>query len=112
MCQGVCLSCESWCGLDMCRLMVETLEREQVDTVIYGMNVIYYATEDLQDGLNEYMRLKHTDKQAINQEIMLPGGVSFCVKIYRRCNLSLSAICIFARETRYHVAQKDGAVTL
>jgi len=80
------MNCDSddWFDLDMCRLMVETLEREQVDMVICATNVIMQVPEDLQDGMKEYLRLKHSGKQLIDQGIMLSTNVFVWNKIFKR----------------------------
>ena len=80
------MSCDSddWFDPDMCRIMVETLEREDVDVVICGMNVTYDVPEELRENVTEYLRLKFFGKQKITEEIVLTTDVSLCNKIYKR----------------------------
>ncbi|MDR1089105.1 MAG: glycosyltransferase [Coriobacteriales bacterium] len=80
------MSCDSddWFSPDMCRVMLETLRREDVDVVICGMNVIYDVPEKLRENVVEYLRLKYFGRQEITQELVLVTDVSLCNKIYKR----------------------------
>ena len=80
------MSCDSddWFDADMCRVMLETLKREDVDVVICGMHVEYDVPEELRENVTEYLRLKYFGKQEVTQELTLVTDVSLCNKIYKK----------------------------
>lgn len=84
------MSCDSddWFDSNMCRVMLETLEHEDVDVVICAMNVVYDVPEELRENVTEYLRLKFFGKQEITQDIILITDVSLCNKIYKRSTIA------------------------
>lgn len=80
------MNCDSddWFDADMCRLMRDTLEAEEVDLVICEVNIVLAVPEELQENVSEYYRLGYEGKQEITQELMLTTNISFCNKIFKR----------------------------
>jgi len=80
------MSCDSddFYDLDMCRIMHETILREDVDVVVCGWNIIFEIPEALKKDVEEHLRLKYVGTQPITWQKIINTDVSLCNKIFRR----------------------------
>jgi len=71
----------------MCETMLEAMENQQVDIAICGIDITYYANQELKSSDDDYYGLKFYGKRRINDDIVLNTNVSADNKIFRKAIL-------------------------
>lgn len=67
----------------MCEIMVEIVEREEVDIVACGTKVEYKAHSEIADSDRNYYRINFFGRNYIDEEITARTDVSVCDKLFK-----------------------------
>ena len=77
----------------MCKIMVNAIEREDVDIVACGTEVKYDAHSEIAGSDENYYRIKFVGRRYIDDEITAKTDVSVCDKLFKAELINKNKIC-------------------
>ena len=77
----------------MCKIMVNAIEREDVDIVACGTEVKYDAHSEIAGSDENYYRIKFVGRRYIDDEITAKTDVSVCDKLFKAEFINKNKIC-------------------